>query len=57
MSVLVASQKNKYTYMNTVKALVSRNPRVAKKCQETEPAGLQECENTEFAWEFNEMGF
>ena len=43
---------------NTVKALKgNRHPRGTKKGSVTGAGRLQECENTEFVWEFNKTGF
>ena len=42
---------------STGKALVSRHPRGVKKVSITGAGRLRECENSEFAWEFNKMEF
>ena len=43
--------------LSTVEALISRHPWGAKKVSITGAGHLQECENTDFVWEFNKKGF
>ena len=42
---------------NTVEALVSGHSRGARKVSVTGAVRLRECQNTEFVWELNKMGF